>query len=568
MKRALKVSNSLLALTCLFLANSIFHSQTSLADQKVTNEIDVQSQLTLPTSKYQRGETTFELTISDAHFERAQGSCAGLRWGGATAFKVVGANEEWEQSLISRNFQDSPYGTILMQTSGGSYSSVFVNPNGSLIKIGAISTGVYANGYAKKSALRFKTNGWKGGDYTLIGFLSDGCRDFTMVTKKFSLPEIPRPELKCTAPSDVYMEDQFEIKCSSNIDLSASGVVAEIKSKQGWVELGEAVAVGTSFSIKGLIVESPGVQELSVYLKGVKDELQDSRSPSFFIQSNPPKLSLKPILVITKKSKNEAASIKMDSGNNSLNATLQSSNTPNGPWQSAAQITNNSPVSSGLSFGTWVRVQYEGNSAINAGVSDPFQILITPTLKCVFPAKVNSGKKFNVTCSSSESLQPTPISLQYLDSSNNWVAISKGTATGMRQTFSYTLNGEGKQRLRIRSEGLRDHYTGFSSNASQVSFVSSPETSKKNGNLGNNSAPKGKVDKGSNAYRLMLNFGRNLAANSLAGDSAQSQCLSAKNSGLVRVRGVPQYLGSQASQIQSYLHTASGFQGCLDGFGK
>ena len=110
MKRSLKVSNSLLALTCLFLANSIFHSQNSLADQKVTNEIDVQSQLTLPTTKYQRGETNFELTISDAHFERAQGSCAGQRWGGATAFKVVGASEEWEQSLASRNFQASPTG--------------------------------------------------------------------------------------------------------------------------------------------------------------------------------------------------------------------------------------------------------------------------------------------------------------------------------------------------------------------------------------------------------------------------------------------------------------------------
>ena len=82
------------------------------------------------------------------------------------------------------------------------------------------------------------------------------------------------------------------------------------------------------------------------------------------------------------------------------------------------------------------------------------------------------------------------------------------------------------------------------------------------------SLPKGKVDKKSNAYKFMFNVGRNFAKASLPTDSGIEQCKSAMISGLIKVRGVPQYLGIQAQQIQSYLKTASGFQGCLDGFGK
>jgi hypothetical protein len=82
------------------------------------------------------------------------------------------------------------------------------------------------------------------------------------------------------------------------------------------------------------------------------------------------------------------------------------------------------------------------------------------------------------------------------------------------------------------------------------------------------SIPKGKVDKNSNAYKTMFNVGRNFAKVSMASDTALSQCKSAMSSGMIRSRGIPTYLGAQASQIQSYLKTPSGFQGCLDGFGQ
>ena len=81
-------------------------------------------------------------------------------------------------------------------------------------------------------------------------------------------------------------------------------------------------------------------------------------------------------------------------------------------------------------------------------------------------------------------------------------------------------------------------------------------------------APVGKVDKKSNAYKTMYTVGQNFARVSMASDTGKSQCLSAMATGIIKSRGIPQYLGVQARQLQSFLNTPSGFQGCLDGFGK
>lgn len=80
--------------------------------------------------------------------------------------------------------------------------------------------------------------------------------------------------------------------------------------------------------------------------------------------------------------------------------------------------------------------------------------------------------------------------------------------------------------------------------------------------------PTGKVDKSSNAYKKMLTVGMNFGKVSLASDTARSQCTSALKSGIIRANGIPKYLGSQTVLIQSYLLTSSGFQGCIDGFGR
>jgi hypothetical protein len=308
--------------------------------------------------------------------------------------------------------------------------------------------------------------------------------------------------------------------------------------------------------------------ELRARLAGIQDTIQDSISDTSYVQVNPPKLNIKPFLELSKSTKEEPVQIKMATGNNMIVATLQSAISPNGPWQDQGQIRSTESVSRNVPFGNWIRVVYEGNSAINEGNSEPFQVLITPRVICSFPNSVSSGKKFQATCSSNQKLQAVQITLQYLDSSNNWVSISKGSMSGVKTNFSYLLEGQGAQKLRIRSEGLRDFYTAFNSNVSQVKFIAAKLNSTSESGPGIGAVPKGKVDKGSNAYKYMYNFGQNLSLNSLASDTAISQCLSAKNSGLVKVRGIPQYLGVQATQIQSYLKTASGFQGCLDGFSK
>ena len=80
--------------------------------------------------------------------------------------------------------------------------------------------------------------------------------------------------------------------------------------------------------------------------------------------------------------------------------------------------------------------------------------------------------------------------------------------------------------------------------------------------------PTGKVDKSSNAYKTMYDVGQNFAKVSRANDSANSQCKSALQTGMIKANGIPQYLGVQTRSIQSYLKSASGFQGCLDGFGR
>lgn len=84
--------------------------------------------------------------------------------------------------------------------------------------------------------------------------------------------------------------------------------------------------------------------------------------------------------------------------------------------------------------------------------------------------------------------------------------------------------------------------------------------------IANKSPDKIEVNRESIAYTKMFVVGQNFARLSTAGESASSQCNSALQSGIIKVRGIPQYLGIQTEQIQSYLRTSDGMQGCLEGF--
>lgn len=80
--------------------------------------------------------------------------------------------------------------------------------------------------------------------------------------------------------------------------------------------------------------------------------------------------------------------------------------------------------------------------------------------------------------------------------------------------------------------------------------------------------PKGNVDKKSQIYKTSLNFGKNFRAVSLAGETGVKQCNRAQSTGVILANGRPFHLGKQAPLVISYLRTASGYRGCLDGFGK
>lgn len=80
--------------------------------------------------------------------------------------------------------------------------------------------------------------------------------------------------------------------------------------------------------------------------------------------------------------------------------------------------------------------------------------------------------------------------------------------------------------------------------------------------------PKGKVDKKSQVYKTSVNFGKNFKKVSSPNETATKQCGRAQSMGIILANGRIQHLGSQAELIKSYLRTASGYKGCIDGFGK
>ncbi len=77
--------------------------------------------------------------------------------------------------------------------------------------------------------------------------------------------------------------------------------------------------------------------------------------------------------------------------------------------------------------------------------------------------------------------------------------------------------------------------------------------------------PAGKVNKKSNAYKFLYNVGKNVAKVSEVGDTATRQC------NLLKTKNTYRYFGTEIyglnPQLRGFLLTASGYQGCIDGFG-
>jgi hypothetical protein len=211
--------------------------------------------------------------------------------------------------------------------------------------------------------------------------------------------------------------------------------------------------------------------------------------------------------------------------------------------------------------------QYLGSISSEMNV----EVLPAPyTVKCSAPTAVRANEYLEVSCLSSGNINGAFTHLQSF-SNGKWVNVMDSEWVDDNVRFSnISYSKAGTSTLRVVTDAESGKYLGYTS-ASLTIKVSAPKTTSSGGNSsggsGNSGAPSGKVDKTSNAYKTMFNVGKNFAKVSLANDTAASQCGSARNSGLIRAGGVPQYLGVQARMIQSYLNTASGWRGCIDGFG-
>jgi len=208
-------------------------------------------------------------------------------------------------------------------------------------------------------------------------------------------------------------------------------------------------------------------------------------------------------------------------------------------------------------------------------------VTIESEMSCELENKSYVGYTTTILCKSRKGIPEVPVVLEYLKG-NTWTTFSKDKLfEGSSGYYDILFNRAGTTKVRLKSPGFMKQISPYYENVQVKPFISNEliiktvaakesnsNTVSSSSGQGAYSVPKGKVDKKSNAYKLMLNVGKNFAKVSLASDTAKSQCLSALNTGLIKVRGIPQYLGAQASQIRSYLKTPSGFQGCLDGFGK
>ena len=199
--------------------------------------------------------------------------------------------------------------------------------------------------------------------------------------------------------------------------------------------------------------------------------------------------------------------------------------------------------------------------------------IVKPSLDCKL---MGEFAPFSLYCVSEQDIPKIPIQVQSWQS-NKWVKLISQNMGGDEFSDSERISiylprlADGSYKLRVLSEGKMKQDSPYYLNVEVAPFVSNTVEFKlvtQSNASSSTKKPTGKVDKKSNAYKFMFTAGKNFAKVSLASDTARSQCLSALNTGLIKVRGIPQYLGAQASQIRSYLKTPSGFQGCLDGFGK
>jgi hypothetical protein len=204
-------------------------------------------------------------------------------------------------------------------------------------------------------------------------------------------------------------------------------------------------------------------------------------------------------------------------------------------------------------------------------LSPEIYVQVTPgpySVKCSLPNAVRVGQFFEVSCLATNDIDGAFAHLQSF-SNGKWTNIEDVEWSGTSVSFSdLSFSKTGTGTMRVVTDAQAGKYMGYTTSNFKI-VVSAQKNSSSSGGSSSAGAkpPSGKVDKTSNAYKTMFNVGKNFAKVSMANDTAISQCSSAMRTGMIRARGIPQYLGAQTQTIQSYLKTASGWRGCLDGFG-
>jgi hypothetical protein len=412
----------------------------------------------------------------------------------------------------------------------------------------------------------FSTVGWPGGEYTLMAFSNAASYGAAKSNPlNFTLPAIPKTNIECTSPQSTYSGTAFRISCTSTLSLDSTPVNVIVAGSTSKDVLGGTIANGNRFEIPDVKIESVGVAKLQVSIPTIIDTLQSSTSNVMAIQVAAPLIIPNLSLTLSKSEVTKPSVATVSSDLQALPIKLQTSQKIDGPWVDVASgVTGAKPISVTAPVGTWVRAHFLGTGQVKEQFSDPVQVLLTPTVKCDFPKSIKSDEYFTVNCSSNISLPNFPLSLDYKNADDEWQSLSKILVKGSIGAIKFKVDGRGSYTFRTSSMG-GGNYSEFQSNSASIAIV---QTSNSNSSTSSTSRPKGKVDKSSNAYKLMYSVGANFAKVSFANDSGSGQCSSARTRGIINAQGRPQYLGAQARMIQSYLNTASGFQGCLDGFGK
>ena len=420
------------------------------------------------------------------------------------------------------------------------------------------------------------TKGWAPGSYPVkisggsLTFRPQDCGDVISGNMTIVIPPLVTPKISCTIDSTapIRKADAVDASCNSDVYLTNIPMDIQLNTSGAWVNTDKQIlATGNQFSVFNIPTELIGGYSVRLSSVGVADKIAAFKTEVFSYKVLPALASADLRIALEKFVSNGPMTIKIlgaQALNTGLLLTLKSSIAPAGPW--AIEKSFKSGVLGSLSVnkpkGTWLLLTSEANEQYASTDSQPIQLLDTPSLTCSITIRVNAGSKVTGNCVSTSALLSTPISYEFNDG-QGWESFGVGTFSGKSSSFSFTAGSQGNSKIRVSSVGLSGNYTAFVSNVMNLQVLKNPSSTSDS-----TQTPSGKVDKTSNAYKTMFNVGSNFAKVSMANDTAASQCGSALRTGLIRARGIPQYLGVQTKMIQSFLKTASGWRGCLDGFGK